>query len=73
MSPVWITLSQSAVDEVIEFMDEYYLSKEDWDTVIELGIGDYKDDTISKKIATATKTSLTRKYVWTVLVFILVY
>ena len=48
---------------MIEFMDEYYLSKDDWDTVIELGIGDYKDDTISKKIATATKTSLTRKYV----------
>lgn len=44
-------------------MDEYYLSKEDWDSVIELGLGDNKDDIVLKKISTATKTSLTRKCV----------
>lgn len=54
---------QSAVEEVIEFMDEYYLSKEDWDSVIELGLGDNKDDIVLKKISTATKSSLTRKCV----------
>lgn len=42
-------------------MDEYYLSKEDWDSVIELGLGDNKDDIVLKKISTATKSSLTRK------------
>ncbi|KAF9457260.1 replication factor RFC1 C terminal domain-containing protein [Collybia nuda] len=52
----------SAVDEVIERMDEYYLSKEDWDTVVELGVDDHKDDFILKKISPATKTALTRKY-----------
>lgn len=44
-------------------MDEYYLSKEDWDSVIELGLGDNKDDIVLKKISTATKSSLTRKCV----------
>ena len=44
-------------------MDEYYLSKEEWDTIVELGLGDNKDDVVLKKIPTATKTSLTRKCV----------
>lgn len=54
---------QSVVDEIIERMDEYYLSKEDWDTVVELGIDDHKDELVLKKISTATKSALTRKYV----------
>ncbi len=43
-------------------MDNYYISREDWDTIVELGIGEQKDDVVLKKIATATKTALTRKY-----------
>jgi len=42
-------------------MDEYYLSKEDWDTVVELGVDQNKGDVVMKKIAPATKSSLTRK------------
>jgi len=42
-------------------MDEYYLSREDWDTIIELGVDGHKDDVVSKLIKTATKTSFTRK------------
>lgn len=52
---------QSAVEEVIERMDEYYLSREDWDTVVELGVDQNKDDQVLKKISTATKTTLTKK------------
>ncbi|PPQ84612.1 hypothetical protein CVT25_015709 [Psilocybe cyanescens] len=52
----------SAVDEVIERMDEYYISKEDWDTIIELGVDEKKDEIVMKNISTATKTALTRKY-----------
>ncbi|TFK71392.1 DNA replication factor C, large subunit [Pluteus cervinus] len=52
----------SAVDGVIERMDSYFISKEDWDTVVELGVGDHKDDTVTKKISGATKGALTRKY-----------
>ncbi|CAK5275876.1 unnamed protein product [Mycena citricolor] len=52
----------SAVEEVIERMDEYYLTKEDWDTIVELGVDEKKDDAVLKRISTATKTALTRKY-----------
>jgi replication factor C subunit 1 len=55
-------MAQSAVDDVIASMDDYYVSREDWDTVVELGLGELKDDVVLKKIATATKTALTRKY-----------
>ncbi|TRM68134.1 replication factor RFC1 C terminal domain-containing protein [Schizophyllum amplum] len=51
-----------AVEEVIERMDEYYLSREDWDTIVELGVGPNKDEDVLKKISTATKSSFTRKY-----------
>ncbi|KAJ7584883.1 purine nucleotide binding protein [Mycena floridula] len=50
------------VDQVIEQMDEYYLSKEEWDTIVELGVGDNKDDIVLKRISTAVKTSFTKKY-----------
>ena len=56
-------MRQSAVDEVIERMDEYYLSKEDWDTVVELGVDDQRDELVMKKMSAATKGALTRKYV----------
>jgi replication factor C subunit 1 len=42
-------------------MDEYYLSREDWDTVIELGVDVQKDDIVNKLIKPATKTSFTKK------------
>jgi len=57
-----IDVGASAVEEVIERMDEYYLSREDWDTVVELGVDQNKDDLVLKKISTATKTTLTKKY-----------
>ena len=43
-------------------MDEYYLSKEDWDTIVKLGVGDHKDDLVLKKITPATKTAFTSEY-----------
>ncbi|EJD00743.1 DNA replication factor C, large subunit [Fomitiporia mediterranea MF3/22] len=57
-----IDVGTSAVDEIIETMDDYYLSKEDWDTIIELGVDTHKDEFVLKKISTSTKTALTRKY-----------
>lgn len=53
---------KSAVDETIEFMDEYFLTREDWDTIVELGVGDHVDANVLKKISTATKTSFTKRY-----------
>lgn len=51
------------MEDVIGVMDEYYLSKEDWDAVIELGVGDNNDTITLKKISTTTKTNLTKKCV----------
>ena len=53
---------QSAVDEVIDYMDEYFLSREDWDTIVELGVGPHKDEDVLKKISTQAKSAFTRKY-----------
>ncbi|KAJ3513370.1 hypothetical protein NLJ89_g2988 [Agrocybe chaxingu] len=55
-------MGASAVDEVITLMDDYFLSREDWDTIVELGVDDKKDDLMLKKIPAATKTAFTRKY-----------
>ena len=43
-------------------MDDYFLNREDWDTLVELGLDEYKDELVLKKISSATKTALTRKY-----------
>lgn len=50
------------MDTVIDRMDDYFLNREDWDTLVELGLGDYKDDIVLKKISAATKSALTRRY-----------
>jgi replication factor C subunit 1 len=42
-------------------MDEYYLAREDWDTIVELGVDGHKDDVVNKLIKPATKTSFTKK------------
>jgi replication factor C subunit 1 len=42
-------------------MDHYYLSKDDWDALVELGVGDHKDEVILKQIPTAIKTSFSKK------------
>jgi replication factor C subunit 1 len=42
-------------------MDEYFISREDLDTIIELGVDEHQDDIVNKKIASATKVALTRK------------
>ncbi|KAI0640589.1 DNA replication factor C, large subunit [Trametes meyenii] len=52
----------NAVDDVIDFMDEYFITREDWDTIVELGVGDRLDTLVTKGISTATKTSFTKKY-----------
>lgn len=43
-------------------MDEYFLNKEDWDTLVELGVGSRKDETILKTIPVTTKAAFTKAY-----------
>ncbi|CAG7854799.1 Replication factor C subunit 1 Short=Replication factor C1 [Serendipita indica DSM 11827] len=54
--------AKETIKEVIGVMDEYYLNKEDWDTIVELGVGSRKDTDVLKNVATATKTAFTRTY-----------
>ncbi|GAA5925372.1 hypothetical protein JCM1841_002824 [Sporobolomyces salmonicolor] len=52
-----------AIPQVMELMDDYYLTKEDWDAIVELGIGEgFTQDEVLKLIPTATKGAFTRKY-----------
>lgn len=52
---------KEAVDDVIAVMDQYFLTREDWDAVLELGVGSM--DMEGVKIETAAKSAFTRVYV----------
>ncbi|GAV54951.1 hypothetical protein ZYGR_0AS02740 [Zygosaccharomyces rouxii] len=49
------------IDAVIKVMDDYYLTKEDWDTIMEFLIGPSSTES-ALKIPTPVKTAFTRKY-----------
>jgi replication factor C subunit 1 len=46
------------VGEVIDLMDSYYLTREDFDAIQELGVGPMTEDNV--KIETKTKAAFTR-------------
>ncbi|CAG8538365.1 16047_t:CDS:2 [Acaulospora morrowiae] len=50
------------IDQVIECMDYYYLSKEDWEAIIELGIGSNDGEKTLKSIDKSVKANFTRRY-----------
>lgn len=54
--------TDTAVCDIIDFMDDYYLTTDDRDAILELGMGANNFEELSKKIPTATKTAFTRKY-----------
>ena len=51
---------KDAVPEVIDLMDSYYLTKEDWDSLLELGVGPMELGSV--KLETQTKATFTRLY-----------
>lgn len=51
---------KDAVPDVIKFMDEYYLSKDDYDALLELGLGPMDQELV--KLDTQTKATFTRLY-----------
>lgn len=51
---------KEAVQDVIDFMDSYYLTKEDFDAMLELGVGPM--DMEGVKLDTQTKATFTRLY-----------
>ena len=48
------------VDEVIDLMDSYFLTKEDYDAIVELGVGPMDEE--HAKVETQTKATFTRLY-----------
>ncbi|CAG8489216.1 12876_t:CDS:10 [Ambispora leptoticha] len=57
-----IDYGNDGIPEVIEKMDEYFLTKEDWDVMLEMGLAHNDGDKILKKISSAVKSAFTRKY-----------
>lgn len=52
---------RDAVDGVIELMDSYYLTRDDFDAIVELGVGPMAaDDGEDKRIDSQTKAAFTR-------------
>lgn len=51
---------KESVDDVIDLMDSYFLTKEDWDAILELAVGPMDESTV--KIDTQTKATFTRLY-----------
>lgn len=57
-----LTDGDLGLSPVIDLMDEYYLTKEDWDNILDFGVGDSKGENVVKKIPTKVKAAFTRKY-----------
>ncbi|KAK7747045.1 DNA replication factor C complex subunit Rfc1 [Diatrype stigma] len=51
---------KESVEEVIELMDSYYLTREDFDSIKELGVGPQNEESV--EIETQTKAAFTRMY-----------
>ncbi|KAI0906460.1 replication factor RFC1 C terminal domain-containing protein [Ustulina deusta] len=51
---------KDSVEEVIELMDSYFLTREDFDSIKELGVGPQNEEAVS--IETQTKSTFTRLY-----------
>ena len=49
---------KESVDSVIDLMDSYFLTKDDWDAILELGLGPMDMERI--KIESQTKATFTR-------------
>lgn len=53
---------EDGIAPVIEAMDYYYLTKEDWESILGFGVGAAVDKAVLQKISTKTKSAMTRKY-----------
>ncbi|KZF20000.1 DNA replication factor C, large subunit [Xylona heveae TC161] len=51
---------KESIEDIIQLMDSYFLTKEDWDAIMELGLGPMDQEKV--KIETQTKSAFTRAY-----------
>lgn len=54
--------AEEGISTVVETMDYYYMNREDWDNVLDFGVGNNKAADNLKKIPTKVKSAFTRKY-----------
>lgn len=54
--------TDGAISAIVEFMDDYYLTLDDRDVILELGMDGNNAEELTKKIPSATKAAFTRKY-----------
>ncbi|AMD22716.1 HHL054Cp [Eremothecium sinecaudum] len=52
----------SGIPKIISVMDSYYLSKEDWDTIMDFLVGHEKTEAVLKKIPAGDKRAFTTMY-----------
>lgn len=52
----------AGIKEVMKVMDSYHLTKEDWDVVMELGVGPQSFEPKAKAMSTAIKSAFTKVY-----------
>lgn len=62
LSAPLIDSGEDGIEEVVAYMDNYYLTKEDWDNLIDFGVGANKGANILSQIPTKVKSAFTRKY-----------
>lgn len=53
---------EEGISQVIEYMDHYYLTKEDWDSILGFGVGAAEEKALLSKINTKVKSAMTRRY-----------
>lgn len=56
------TEGKEGVPETIDLMDSYFLTKDDWDAIVELGVGPMDQETV--KLDSQTKATFTRLLVF---------
>lgn len=52
-----------AIEDMIALMDEYYLTREDFDSIIEISMGPNNGEALMKEVSPNVKTAFTRKYI----------
>lgn len=57
-----LTASEPDIDAIIETLDYYYLSKADWDALMDLAIGPCATAALIKKVPAKVKSKFTRAY-----------
>jgi len=58
----FVNKSETAVEEVIEVMDQYFLTRDEFDGILELGLGDSDGEKVLKGVPATVKTNFTKQY-----------